>query len=603
MSAELDQLRERVKALEAENQDLRFLWEGAVEHGDLMEAQLQSEVNERKLAQSTLQSILQAVQRSKADLEIILETMVEHGETVTEYELCNQAVELMRQSEEQFRTIAEATPVAMVMTEMEAMGIIYANAMARQLLGDKLQYESFRKLIILDHDRQRIDSILKQPGEVNNYELQMYQSEGLPFWGEISIHRIELQNKPILLYTLLDITERKRIESRMQQTEAILREQAQLLEIAVEARTSELQEAEARYRSIFENAVEGIYQSTPDGRFLVVNPALARIYGYSSPEELMQSITYIPTQLYVHPDLRLEFVEMIDRHGEVSGFESDVYCRDGRIIWISENAHAVRDDWGKIRYYEGIVQDVTARRAAEEALRQEQEKSERLLLNILPRTIAERLKEDQTVMIAESYPDVSILFADIVGFTRITSTTPATEVVNILNQIFSRFDILAEMYGLEKIKTIGDEYMVVGGLPDPNPHHAVAIAEMALAMQREIRQFFTKRGERLSLRIGINTGAVIAGVIGQKKFIYDLWGDAVNLASRMESQGEPDKVQLSEMTYLRLKEHFHCTRRGVIPVKGRGAMPTYWLNGKLEAPDDVQGLIHEYDNTIPTKIE
>jgi PAS domain S-box-containing protein len=581
MEEELHQLREQIKALTAENQDLKLLWEGAVEHGDLMEAQLQAEINERKLAQATLQSILQAVQRSKADLEIVLETMVEHGETVTEYELCNQAVELMRKSEEQFRTIAEATPIAMMMTEMSAMKIIFANAMARNLLGENVNHQSFAELIILDTDRQRIHALLEEQGEVTNYQLQMYQCEGLPFWGEISIHQIELQGKVILLHTISDITERKRLESKMQQSEAILKEQAQLLEVMVEGRTIELQEAEAKYRSIFENAVEGIYQSTPDGRFLVVNPALARIYGYNSPEELIRSITQISTQLYVNPDRHRQFIEIIDNYGEVSGFESDVYRRDGNIIWISENAHAVRDEDGNVRYYEGIVQDITARRAAEEALRKEQEKSERLLLNILPRTIAERLKEDQTVMIAESYLDVTILFADIVGFTRITSTTPAHEVVSILNQIFSRFDHLAEVYGLEKIKTIGDEYMVVGGVPDPNPRHATAIAEMALAMQKEIQHFTTTGGEKLSLRIGINTGAVIAGVIGQKKFIYDLWGDAVNLASRLESQGEPDKIQLTEMTYLRVREQFKCTKRGGIPVKGKGVMTTYWLEGKL----------------------
>jgi class 3 adenylate cyclase len=154
------------------------------------------------------------------------------------------------------------------------------------------------------------------------------------------------------------------------------------------------------------------------------------------------------------------------------------------------------------------------------------------------------------------------------------------EVVGLLNSIFSTFDALAEKYHLEKIKTVGDEYMVVGGLPDPNPHHAQAIAHMALDMQQTIRQFQTKFHRPMSLRIGINTGSVVAGVIGQKKFSYDLWGDAVNLASRMESQGEPGKIQVSEMTYVRLRDQFHFTCRGVILIKGKGQMVTYWLEGR-----------------------
>lgn len=157
---------------------------------------------------------------------------------------------------------------------------------------------------------------------------------------------------------------------------------------------------------------------------------------------------------------------------------------------------------------------------------------------------------------------------------------PAIELVALLNQIFSEFDRLAEFYGLEKIKTIGDAYMVVGGLPIPDKNHAVAIAEMALAMRECIAKFQGPAGNRLALRIGINTGAVVAGVIGTKKFIYDLWGDTVNVASRMESSGLAGQIQLAETTYRHLKTRYTIQARGIVKIKGKGQMQTYWLLGK-----------------------
>jgi class 3 adenylate cyclase len=158
----------------------------------------------------------------------------------------------------------------------------------------------------------------------------------------------------------------------------------------------------------------------------------------------------------------------------------------------------------------------------------------------------------------------------------------ATELVNLLNQIFSTFDQLVERYSLEKIKTIGDAYMVAGGLPTPRPAHAEAVAQLALEMQQEITRFQRDDGEPFRLRIGINTGSVVAGVIGIKKFIYDLWGDAVNVASRMESQGDAGGIQVTATTYEHLKERYRFQERGTITVKGRGEMKTYWLLGPGE---------------------
>lgn len=223
---------------------------------------------------------------------------------------------------------------------------------------------------------------------------------------------------------------------------------------------------------------------------------------------------------------------------------------------------------------------VMQQKQAEAELRREQEKSEQLLLNILPAPIAARLKQGESA-IAENFTAVTILFADIVGFTRLASRRSAFEVVSLLNELFSTFDRLAERYGLEKIKTIGDAYMVVGGLPVPRPDSAAAVADMALAMQSYMRRY-RDQPEPLHIRIGINTGPVVAGVIGLKKFSYDLWGDAVNIASRLESAGEPDKIHISQATAACLRDRFRLQARGRVALKGKGEMATYWLLGRCQ---------------------
>ncbi len=518
-----------------------------------------------------------------------------------------------------------------------------------------------------------------------------------------------------------------------------------------------LRKAEANYRSIFENAVEGIFQTTPDGQYLSANPALARIYGYQSPEELINNLVSIQEQLYVDASHRQEFIKRLSEQGAIVGFESQIRRLDGQLIWISENAFAVRDENGNLLYYEGTVEDINERKQAEaalqlameeleirveertaalreanhqlvreiaerqrienalreseaelralfaamtdvitvfdaqgqykkivstnsevlyspteerlgksvfevfprshanlfythiqtvlqtgetlnieyslpaaqpepghhtsdslpientsddvwfaatvspmpdncviwvarntterrrvlEALRAEQEKSERLLLNILPKSIAEQLKQNPH-SIAERFEEATIMFADLVDFTGFSASISPSELVDLLNEIFSAFDQLVEKHKLEKIKTIGDSYMVAGGLPTPRSNHAEAIAEMALDMQEEIKRFQRHNGLSFQLRIGINTGPVVAGVIGTKKFIYDLWGDAVNIASRMESQGETGKIQVTTNTKNLLNGKYHFEERGWVDVKGRGKMITYWLERRIK---------------------
>lgn len=214
-----------------------------------------------------------------------------------------------------------------------------------------------------------------------------------------------------------------------------------------------------------------------------------------------------------------------------------------------------------------------------EKLQIEQQKSEKLLLNILPKPIADRLKKGEHT-IADSFPEVTVLFSDLVGFTELSSGISPSELVEKLNQIFLAFDKLTERHGLEKIKTIGDAYMLVGGLPTPRPDHAEAVADMALEMLAAIKQLNEQAQANFQIRVGIHTGPVVAGVIGQNKFNYDLWGDTVNTASRMESQGISGCIQLSEATYQHLKDNFILERRGPIEVKGKGKMVTYLLQGR-----------------------
>jgi adenylate cyclase len=216
--------------------------------------------------------------------------------------------------------------------------------------------------------------------------------------------------------------------------------------------------------------------------------------------------------------------------------------------------------------------------AAKKEMELAQQKSERLLLNILPEMIASKLKQEQTT-IADNFQNVSVLFADIVGFTELSCHTSPAELVELLNEIFSMFDNLAKRHGIEKIKTIGDACMAVSGLPIQRHDHAEAIANMAINMQILMQKINPKNQLNCHIRIGISTGSVIAGVIGLKKFAYDLWGDTVNTASRMESHGIADCIQVCQGTYQLLKHQYLFEERGIIKVKGKGEMMTYLLKG------------------------
>ncbi|MEZ2320531.1 MAG: adenylate/guanylate cyclase domain-containing protein [Microcoleus sp.] len=262
--------------------------------------------------------------------------------------------------------------------------------------------------------------------------------------------------------------------------------------------------------------------------------------------------------------------------------EKEVLARVANQLTIRSQKELLQEQTNQLEELVGrLEKEIKERQVAELAVRLAQEKSDHLLLNILPAAIVEALKKGEGTN-AERFDSATVLFADIVNFTSIAARISPLELVKFLNQIFSKFDELTEKHGLEKIKTNGDAYMVAGGLPVPRPDHAEAIANMALDMQEAIADFKTDRGEPFQIRIGINTGPVVAGVIGTKKFSYDLWGDTVNVASRMESQGLPGCIQVTTAVYQQLKNDYVFEERGSISVKGKGETIAYLLTGKKD---------------------
>jgi PAS domain S-box-containing protein len=365
---------------------------------------------------------------------------------------------------------------------------------------------------------------------------------------------------------------------QLQASFTALEQANQALEQRVAERTASLADSEAINRNLL-NAVpdilarvnrEGVYVDFKLSNQFASAVPLHEIIGKNCLDVLPPEIAQ-QRMAAVQRALDTGEVQFHEYELEVGG---ELHYEESRIIAVGNGEALIM-----IRDISERVRLERQRQQAEAALRQEKERSEQLLLNILPQAIAERLKHDSTV-IAESFEEVSILFADLVSFTALSARMQPIELVNLLNQIFSAFDHLAEQLHLEKIKTSGDAYMVAAGLPTPRPDHAEAIAQMALAMQEVMHQIRQQRGEPLHLRIGIHSGVVVAGVIGKKKFIYDLWGDTVNTASRMESHGEPDQIQVTEATYYRLKQTYALVPRGPISIKGKGDMNTYWLVGK-----------------------
>jgi adenylate cyclase len=349
--------------------------------------------------------------------------------------------------------------------------------------------------------------------------------------------------------------------------------------IRLQLQIQENQALEGRYRSIIESSIDGIFQSSIAGQFISVNPSLARIYGYDSPEDLMANMTNIGAQLYVHPARRDGLNAYLTQHGQIVGAESRIYRKDGKKVWISENVRAVKNSHDRILYYEGTVRDVTDRRRMESDLRHQRQETERLLASLLPPTVADRLR-DRRQLIADRVENATVLIADIQGFTGLSQTLSTQELLELMSRLFSRFDHLVEAADLEKIKTMRDVYIVAGGVHTTKPDHTIACAQLALDMQATAAQIQTELGQPFQLRIGISTGVVIASVIGLKKITYDLWGECANLASRMQSSALPGKIQVAPSTAAALQADFILESRGPTAVLSLGTIEPFWLVGK-----------------------
>ncbi|MEG3894670.1 adenylate/guanylate cyclase domain-containing protein [Microcoleus sp. SVA1_B6] len=346
---------------------------------------------------------------------------------------------------------------------------------------------------------------------------------------------------------------------------------AQIRQKQVEAK---LRSSDEQIVNFLEGMSDAFFALDPQWRFTYVNYKASQFL-QRSPEELFGKIFWEEYPDLVNSVFYEKYHEAVAKQVEVT----------------FENYYLPLKVWLEVRAfpgYDGIsvfFHEITKRKQMESALRKEQKKTESLLLNILPEPIADRLKY-QPGVIADKFEKATILFADLVNFTQISTTMPATKLVYLLNEIFSAFDQLSDKHGLEKIKTIGDAYMVAGGIPIERPDHAEAITEMALDMLAAIDELNVKLDAKFDLRIGINSGPVVAGVIGTKKFIYDLWGNAVNTASRMESHGIPGRIQISHYTYDLLQDKYEFEDRGEIEIKGKGKMRTYFLNGRKTASEN-----------------
>ena len=313
------------------------------------------------------------------------------------------------------------------------------------------------------------------------------------------------------------------------------------------------------------------------GRIIECNETLLNTLGFTKNEILSKTVI----EMYHTDDLYKvkENLSTFSRTGKLVHTEFRTVKKNGKIVEVSLKYSPVTDGDGKILYSNAVWRDITEIKRIQRELQLERDKSEELLLNILPRSIVERLKQNPDI-IADGLANSTILFCDIVGFTKLSIEMPPQKLIAMLNQVFLAFDDLVEKHDLEKIKTIGDAYMVASGLPDPRDDHAEVMAEFALDMIAAKDRLAGEMEHPLEIRVGLNSGPVIAGVIGKKKFAYDLWGDAVNTASRMESHGAPGEIQVSQATYELIQDKFNFEDRGVIDVKGKGLMQAYFLKSR-----------------------
>ena len=458
----------------------------------------------------------------------------------------------LKENEQRFRSLSTATFEGIIIYEQGK--IVDANTAALQMFKYELsEIIGMNGLELIDSKYKNLVWKNMSSGYEKPYEVVGIRKDNSTFPIEIQAKTFFYCSYQHRVSAIRDITDRKLAEKA-------------------------LRESEEKFRAVMEQAADAFIIHDLQGKIVDVNQSTCQTLGYTYEELLHLFIEDIEIN-FVLEYLYQKWQELIS--GIPITLQGTHKRKDGTTFPVEVRLGLLKAGNGNLVL--ALCRDITERKKVEQALLLEQGKSEKLLLNILPKPIADKLKENQDI-IAEGFDEVTVLFADLVGFTQLASSVYPKRLVYWLNEIFSKFDLLAEKYGLEKIKTIGDAYMVVGGLPTPMENHAEAIALIAIDMREELAHFAHKSKQDFLIRIGINTGPVVAGVIGRKKFIYDLWGDTVNIASRMESQGIPGVIQVTEATYQILKHKFLFTERGLIHIKGKGYMKTYFLQGKKVIP-------------------
>jgi urea transport system substrate-binding protein len=346
-----------------------------------------------------------------------------------------------------------------------------------------------------------------------------------------------------------------------------------------------LQDSEERFRQVTNTIDEVFWMTDPrKDRMLFISQAYERIWGRTCKSIIEQPLSFVES---IYPDDREAVMAAFPKQKEGTyDIEYRIVRQDGGIRWIRDKAFPVRDASGEIYRVVGVAQDITENKNLIRDLNEEKSRTEHLLENILPKSIIGALKGRQSMplespVIAQRIDHATVLFADIVGFTAFSQSREAEYVVNQLNQLIHVFDQLVDKHGVEKIKTIGDAYMLAGGVPDYQEDHARRVANVALEMKVELTRFNRAHDQKFEIRTGIHSGPLVAGVIGTKKYVYDVWGDTVNTASRMESSGLPGEIQVSEDTYRLLSDRYQFEERGLIAIKGKGGIRAFLLKGRV----------------------